>query len=98
MDKGDDIYLLRLVATTETVDGSAVAELDAETSNKVLKKINRIVRRGVFEEFAVAGRAKCGQLYQIAHELLGYPEPPRALMRETETARRSARMPLASIT
>ena len=50
MDKGDDIYLLRLVATTETVDGSAVAELDAETSNKVLKKINRIVRRGVFEE------------------------------------------------
>jgi hypothetical protein len=38
MDKGDDIYLLRLVATTETVDGSAVAELDAETSNKVLKK------------------------------------------------------------
>ena len=69
MDKGDDIYLLRLVATTETVDGSAVAELDAETSNKVLKKINRIVRRGVFEEKVINWideSNKCGHFKQLS--------------------------------
>ena len=71
MDKGDDIYLLRLIATTETKNGTAVPELDAQTSNKVLKKINRIVRRGVFEEKVINWideSNKCGLFKQRRQE------------------------------
>ena len=46
------------------------------------------IRCGVFEEFAVAGRAKCGQLNQCTHELVVYQEPPSALIKLTVTARR----------
>lgn len=49
LKEGDDMYLLRLIVTT----GPVVSELDSETSKHVLKRINKIVRGGVFELLAV---------------------------------------------
>ena len=43
---GDDMYLLRLVVQT----GPVTKFLEPDTSKQVLKQLNRIVRRGIFEQ------------------------------------------------
>jgi len=49
MANGDDIYLLRLLAQT----GPISKALQRETVKEVLIKLNKIVRSGILEAFAI---------------------------------------------
>lgn len=51
------MYLLRLIVTT----GPVVSELEAQTSKQVLKRINSIVRGGVFELFEIDWLDECNR-------------------------------------
>ena len=49
LDKGDDMYLLRLVVQTKPVTSS----LDKNTTRRVLAKLNKFVRGGIFDQMEV---------------------------------------------
>lgn len=49
LSEGDDMYLLRLVVQT----GPVTKQLTQETSKQVLSKMNKIVRKGVFETMEI---------------------------------------------
>jgi len=49
LEFGDDMYLLRLVAQTRPV----VQHLEASTAEKVISRINRILRNAVFPNIEI---------------------------------------------
>lgn len=53
LNNGDDMYLLRLIATTDKKSDLVLKSLDIETSSRVLARINKIVRGGIFEHHLI---------------------------------------------
>ena len=49
LDKGDDMYLLRLIVQTKPV----ISSLQLKTAKRVLSKLNKFNRDGIFEQIEI---------------------------------------------